>query len=159
MESNLPVTAKIKIAKCSCNTLNHETAKILNSENFPSYGIHQTKTRCNSRPLHNPHLHFRLVKKFHFSQTKHYVVMKLTSICLFRLSQKALAFHGHKPRVNQLIHYSPGAIEVVVNACLQLYSLYLICTCQCRQAPGLSFRGIGICPFVDADFYLPPLEI
>ena len=72
MESNLPVTAKIKIAKCSRNTLNHDTAKIFSRENFPSYGIHQTKTRCNSRPLHNPHLHFRLVKKFHFSQTKHF---------------------------------------------------------------------------------------
>ena len=36
--SRLPVTAKIKIAKYSRNTLNLETAKIFNRENFPSYG-------------------------------------------------------------------------------------------------------------------------
>ena len=35
----LLLTAKIKIVKYSRNTLNHETAKIFNCENFPSYGM------------------------------------------------------------------------------------------------------------------------
>ena len=34
-----PLTAKIKIVKYSRNTLNHETPKIFNCENFLSYGI------------------------------------------------------------------------------------------------------------------------
>ena len=38
MKILLPVTAKIKIVKYSRSTLNHETAKIFNRENFLSYG-------------------------------------------------------------------------------------------------------------------------
>ena len=36
--SLLPLTGKIKTAKYSHNSVNKETAKIFNRENFPSYG-------------------------------------------------------------------------------------------------------------------------
>ena len=37
--ARLPLTAKIKIAKYLCNLFNHETVKISNRENFPSYVV------------------------------------------------------------------------------------------------------------------------